>query len=340
MGESAWREFAVNTLRRDEMCRGQNIISRTAINPSVRSMRGTAVIVSLVLASSFFVTVAVTPARASGEKPNWSVGDYWEYEWRFGYPLPWMNWTQRWEVTAFEDVTVAGTTYPSVRVSKSTEMGYYSSYFNWTEKWWHLSTDLSMLRIDAFGTDAYGAGHGMNITYNPPLDFYQFPIALGEEWTARSTPVIDKTGNLTPYYVNNVTHKVASIVDVTVALNESGTVIPRQFRCYTIRETFDVGDSYYLYHYSDEVGNWVKQEAWAKRWVGSDYEWYEVFESRLTKFNYASPPPDPAPVPYEAVAVVVAAGAVATAAALTIKRRRRITKLPSNQIESELPPPP
>ncbi len=173
-------------------------------------------ILSIMVVMLFLPLVAALPSDAQLEKPNWSVGDYWEYSGTYvgTASMAFENNTLkstidstvslRVDVKSIEvkningrymgcyitDVTSSiGGTY-TYKFGQQSYSGNFEFSVNGTN--WFSTENLSIVKSDI------NVGININIPnvpqtlttetdYNPPLDFMNFPVEEGEKWTSSTT---------------------------------------------------------------------------------------------------------------------------------------------------------
>ena len=188
---------------------------------------------------------ASPPARAQGSAPQWTAGDYWEYTGQVEMFNASFDALFRQEVEGRSPVTVGGITYDTFRCRMTLLLtGSQSNLTASGEKYVQLST-LSPVR-----TEIIMNGTWTNITYQPPMELYRFPLQNGQTWstTSLATRTIDW----------NVTQRNWTIV-VTVVGPEKVTVPAGTFEAInTTEQTVGSGDAGPPSFYSQDVGNEIK----------------------------------------------------------------------------------
>ena len=288
----------------------------------VREGPSSAFVLSALIAATMIICTFPDSAAASGDKPSWSVGDYWEYE---GWYSPYA-FKQRVEVKGEETLIQNGRSYSAFRLFHNSTLSLGPQVETYTYTHWYQSSDLSLIRLES-NMSAINAT--ASVTYDPPLPIFQFPMEVGETWTSSSNMVINKTcTNCTLIVPANLNREITSIVDLTLTLNMSGQGQTRTFRTYVLKESWTT-PGHYLSYYSDDAGFWVKREAFADNGT-------RMMEYSLTSFGYAL-----APAPPNAIIILIMIVIVACAITLfiiLIRLRRRSAASPP-RVEDETEPP-
>jgi len=280
-----------------------------------------AFVLSALIAAALIICAFPDSTAASGDKPSWSAGDYWEYEgWNYPYVFK-----QRVEVKGEETLIQNGRSYSAFRLFYNTTLSLGSQVETYTYTQWYQSSDLSLIRLES-NMSAINAT--ATVTYDPPLPVFQFPMAVGETWTSSSNIVINKTcTNCTLIVPTNLNREITSIVDLTLTLDVSGQGQTRTFRTYVLKESWTT-PGHYLSYYSDDVGFWVKREAFADNGT-------RLMDYSLTSFSYANAPSPPDVTVIVIVIVILATVILVTA--ILILRRRKMPNAPVDVVEGEPP---
>jgi len=294
----------------------------------VREGSSSALVLSASIAAILLVGTLPSPVMASGDKPSWSVGDYWEYEgWVYYYP----SFKQRIEVLSEEMLFQNGKSYSAFKLLEQDTYSYGSLAGTVNYTLWYQSTDLSLIRTEADLSYMIPPNATATVTYDPPLPVFQFPMNVGETWTSSSNIVVNKTcTNCTLLIPSNTDREITSIVDLALTVNVSGQRQTQTFRSFVLKE-HEWTASNLLHYYSDDAGFWVKHEGFASNGTRS-------FEYSLTSFNYA-----PAPAPPDTIIIVIIIVIVAAAITIIIimvRIRRKTSPNPPPNQYGGLPPQP
>ncbi len=186
-------------------------------------------------------------ASAELTKPNWSIGDTWEYEGEYdgsaamGFENKTMESSINSDITlriSVDDMQVRQTNGEYVGVYVASMNGSLSGTFSYKfgdkeysgEFTFDLSgtnlfstADLSMIKSDvSVSISMTGIPSGTlpsqissTSTYEPPLDYMQFPVNEGEEWTVQSTVTTESSmGAPTTNSVSFTFHCVRKLGDL------------------------------------------------------------------------------------------------------------------------------
>ncbi len=289
--------------------------------------RISALVLSMSIAAIVLTGTLPYSVAAAGEKPSWSVGDYWEYEGNYYY----YSFKQSIEVKGEETLVQNGKSYTAFRIAEEDTYSIGPQAGTVTYVDWYQSSDLSLLRREGNLTMMMPPNTTATVTYDPPLPLFQFPLVVGETWTSASNIVVTKTcQNCTILVPPNCKREITSIFDLSLTLNVNGQAQTRTFRSYVLRDSFST-PSNWLQYYSDEAGFWVKHEGFAEN--GS-----RMFEYSLKSYSH-TPPPSPPDVIIIVIIIIIVASTVIVIVIRILLRRRT----PPNVIEGggqREPPPP
>ena len=290
----------------------------------IREGPSSAFVLSALIAAALIICAFPDSTAASGDKPSWSVGDYWEYDgWNYPYVFK-----QRVEVKGEETLIQNGRSYSAFRLFYNNTLSLGPQVETYTYSHWFQSSDLSLIRLES-NMSAINAT--ATVTYDPPLPVFQFPMEVGETWTSSSNIVINKTcTNCTLIVPTNLNREITSIVDLTLTLNMSGQRQTRTFRTYALKESWTT-PAHYLSYYSDDAGFWVKREAFADNGT-------RMMEYSLTSFSYSSAPAPPNTIIMVIIIVIVASMITIIVILIQLRRRKNASLLQGkNEIEPPLP---
>ena len=180
-------------------------------------------IISIMVAIMFLPLVAALPSDAQLEKPNWSVGDYWEYSGTYAGTAS-MS-VENATLTSTIDSTVSLRVHVNdvqVKQIKGEYVGCYildvtstiSGTYTYELGQQHYSgnfafningTSIFTTNTLAVVNTDISVGVDINIPnmppslstetdYDPPFDFMQFPVSEGEKWTSSTTTTTSYMG--------------------------------------------------------------------------------------------------------------------------------------------------
>ena len=256
---------------------------------------------SVILGMFVFVS---PPARAQGNAPQWTAGDYWEYTGQVEIFNASFDALVRQEVEGTSPLTMGGMTYDTYRCRMTLLLtGLQSNHTASGEKNVQLST-LSPVR-----SETTMDGRLTNITYQPPFELYRFPLHNGQNWSTTSFTTITYDGNSTSF---NWTQAV------TVSGPETIVVPAGTFEAFNeTARTMEPGHVGWPSFYSDDVGNEIR--AW-----GSFLGTIPPFLMELKSYNYQHAS-GLVWVLLIVVIVVVAVAAVVAALLVISRKKRRMT---------------
>ena len=177
------------------------------------------------------IALFATTANASLQKPNWGIGDYWEYRGNYSVDeetsyenmsvrvsIQTHDLSLKLEVKGIENVNIGGreiACYKTKLISSSSgsiliegNLGgnpvSYSGNFNLDGNGFIYFTtsglevaknDLTVnITTDISLPNMPNGAMSISMEYSPPLDFMKFPLDKGEKWTANSTVTINYGG--------------------------------------------------------------------------------------------------------------------------------------------------
>lgn len=244
------------------------------------------------------VVFSVLSGNAFGdlEKPTWSVGDKWEYNMTFTEGG--MNGTMKMEVEGTTTITVNDTNYDvyMLEMSGSGTMSMSGMTGNWTMDGtgYLQQSDLAMVKtvmdmnmtmtMEYPSPGTYYMSSSNTTTYSPPLDENDFPISVGETWTATATATsTEETSSNMPYYPSgNTTSTTTETENYECLCTESVTVPAGTFNTYKIKSQEPGSNSYEIDYISSDVGFMVKSETYNETGQLSS-------TMELTSYSYAGP---------------------------------------------------
>ncbi len=200
----------------------------------------TYILIFFILLIQVFTSTVISDA----ELPEWSVGDKWKYE----TSIVGIMGNITTEVIEMSTINVNGTNYEVYIVETILELTIEEMIITHTINNYILRSDLSTVKTELTETFEDGSSLTAVTTYTPPRKDYDFPLAVGKEWTsnfAESTYVED-----TGYY------NFTKLINYTVVGQESVTVGAGTFDSYKIEIDDGLGNVIYSW-YSPEVNNVV-----------------------------------------------------------------------------------
>ena len=146
----------------------------------------------VLLPVAFVASTHATSKHALLDKPNWTVGDFWNYNisltvpdpTSFGPPLTGLG-TATMVVNATENLIVAGASYDTYRVTTKTNVALNGFALGFTFEAWYLRSNISLVKSIVNVSFV-----GLEENYSPPQTM-RWPVALGGSWTSTSVVTID-----------------------------------------------------------------------------------------------------------------------------------------------------
>jgi len=193
------------------------------------------------------------PVSAEMQKPEWQVGDFWEYEMAIFYPNSNFSAKGKLEIKEEKTITVNLTeynVYEQIGSFNFTNMDLnYAFYYN--------KSNLAELKLVAYSSSP-GVTYHVEYTYDPPLD-YDWPLKVGDSWQVETTETV--------YDESNSSVFSEEITKNYECLRKTEVNIPAgSYNCYEVKswnEKDDKSKEYLIEYYSTEVGNTVKQEQYS-----------------------------------------------------------------------------
>ena len=205
----------------------------------------------------------------SAELPEWSIGNFWEYNMTIRFTLPgcvlFCIDVNRMDAVLVDDDYEGGyllelSGYLNKFVYSNLDYSPSASYISG-----NAHVDKSTLSMKEFELSLSGNTPNINfdvvmsMKFNPELDFLEFPIALSEKWDISTGIDIAINGNI-QFFGNNVPvekelqdlslEDTLSVTDIEEINVEAG-----EFECFKI--SGELGDSSSLW-YSSEIGYLAK----------------------------------------------------------------------------------
>jgi len=190
------------------------------------------------------IQVFTSTVVSDAELPEWSVGDKWKYE----VSIIGIMGNITTEVIEMTTINVNDTDYEVYVVETIIELTIEEMIITHTINNYILRSDLSTVKTELIETFPDGSSLNAVTTYIPPRKDYDFPLAVGKEWTSNFTEstYVEDTG----YY------NFTKLINYTVVGQESVTVGAGTFDSYKIEIDDGLGNVIYSW-YSSEVNNVV-----------------------------------------------------------------------------------
>ena len=209
--------------------------------------------------------LATGNASAAGEKPEWQVGDFWEFAGWDDQLGGRVNLTQRTEVVAFESLARDGQTHETLRLvtTQERDLWWLGGIMTFEMTQWYQVSDLSLVR-EQWDLDFWpfsNATANITIEYRPSWQLYAFPLYLGEEWSTSSAwTVLNQPANTTLWIPYTSLHRIPSIIDYPLPAAPGSPDGGRVYRVFELERTVPAGGGLWRYFWSDEVGYWIHHE--------------------------------------------------------------------------------
>lgn len=188
-----------------------------------------------------------TPTESTEPAPDesWTydaaVGDSWTWEGKitFNTQQPPPAGTRVWNarVAAFENLTVASGTYEAVRRDGTvTPVGGGDAS---TVTTWARASDYALLKHVVYERHSSGYWATTTTLWRQPCPEYEWPMAVGNEWTTDCTADVQSTSGGTIYYSGSFHLTTRYVVEALSATSVGDRTIP----VYRLNETItgDVG---------------------------------------------------------------------------------------------------
>jgi hypothetical protein len=183
----------------------------------------------------FLITSSPSLVGGDSEKPDWEVGDKWNYDMSvMGMSVP-----VTYKVSDITSIDVNGTDYDVYDMEIKGTGG--------TQHMYYLTSDLALVKTQI---PSMGGDSPMISSYDPPKIEFDFPLAVGKTWNSTSIQSVTG-GGFDPANLTLIeTYNVVRMESITV---EAGT-----FECYRIESMNDNELITTTRWYSEEVRNVVK----------------------------------------------------------------------------------
>ncbi len=150
-------------------------------------MRRPTQVLALGLALAIFLVSMAPSAAADAEKPTWSTGDFWAYEYT-GSAFTWINGpgTYRMEVVGIDTVSIGGASYEAYRLRLTVNGSNVVQYHGGDV--WYRTSDLSLVKLtyNATVTVFFELTVIVTLTYDPPAAI-RWPLVTQDTWTTSSS---------------------------------------------------------------------------------------------------------------------------------------------------------
>jgi len=187
------------------------------------------------------VVLVPSTARAQGGAANWTIGDYWEYSGETQLLGTTYAVIVRLKVDHTADLTVGSQTYATYNCSVALSMSAGSTTIGVTGYINFRTSDLARVRV---WYEIPIIGGWTELTYDPPLMDFAFPLSDNQTWSVTST---ERSSS------NSGTSTSTVIFDYSVDGPASITVPAGTFDAFAITEHELFGTPGIL-DYSDTVG--------------------------------------------------------------------------------------
>jgi len=179
-------------------------------------------------------------AKAQGNAPTWSTGDYWEYSGSGKVSNITYSLIVRLQVTEKITLTIDTSEYESFNCTVSIAVSSGGAPVTFTSYVYLRTSDLAMVKTyqSFFGFTSVD-------TYNLPQETFHFPLRNGQTWSSTSTHNMTTGGHT---YTTTVTN------DYSVSGPASVTVPAGTFNTLTVTATPRGGGTPGKIYYSDSIG--------------------------------------------------------------------------------------
>lgn len=192
---------------------------------------------------ALLATLMISPTASAVSAPVLSVGDFWELESKFAIPGSGeQTLTIKNTIEDQESISVEGATHDAWRMVGSYAMtfgaeGYTSTSTTETKSWSRVSDGASLKSTTHTETTSNIPGFPASSSdsetvYTPPCVAYQWPLDVGDSWTATCTYETTTTTAAGTQTTTNTT-----TTDYSVLRKESVTVPAGTFDAYVLEST-------------------------------------------------------------------------------------------------------
>ncbi len=194
--------------------------------------------VAVLVLGSFVILAPV--AKAQGNSPTWSIGDYWEYSGSVDISGAMYSVIVRLQVADKFTLAIDTSEYESFNCTVTIAVSSGGTSFTLTSYIYLKTSNLAMVKT-------YQSFMGFTTvdTYNPPQETFQFPLSNGQTWSSTSTRNTTSGGS-------HVTSTLTN--DFSVSGPTSVTVPAGTFNTFTVTQTPRGGGSPGRIYYSDSIG--------------------------------------------------------------------------------------